>query len=134
MVDDLVALPLEGGHPFVDRRWPQPGTIRIATPTLNAGDLEEVVQLLVGHLDQQVGEKLSAGLADRWITQRARKRLAHVSHTRHRVAPDRRARPFFKVQAPPGVPVEEVRVAERQAHVVHHHERLVTRVAVCPPL
>ena len=55
MVDDLVALPLEGGHPFVDRRWPQPGMMRIATPTLNAGDLEEVAQLLIGQLDEEIG-------------------------------------------------------------------------------
>ena len=134
MVDDLAALPLESGHPFIDRRWPQPGMIRIATPTLNAGDLEEVVQLLVGQLNDQIGEKLSAGFANHWITQRARKRFVHMSHTRHRVAPDRRLRPFFKVQARPGIPVEEVRVAERQTHVVHHHERLVARVPIGPPL
>src|SRR5450631_4636850 len=57
MVDDLVTLPLEGGDPFVDRRGPKAGTMRIATPTLNAGGLEEVVQLLVGQLDQPIGEK-----------------------------------------------------------------------------
>src|SRR3984893_4045127 len=118
MVDDLVTLPLEGGYPFVDRRGAKAGMMRITTPTLHAGDLEEVVQLLVGQLDQQAGEKLSAGFADRRVTQRAGKRLAHVCHTRHRVAPDRRVRPFFEVQAPPGIPVAEVRVPERQAHLL----------------
>jgi len=51
MGDELVALPLEGGHPFVDRRGPQPGMTGIATSTLNVRDIEEVVELLIGQLD-----------------------------------------------------------------------------------
>ena len=31
MVDDLVTLPLEGGYPFVDRRGPKAGMMRITT-------------------------------------------------------------------------------------------------------
>src|SRR5437763_1561674 len=56
-----------------------------------------------------------------------------MTNTCLRVPPNRRPGPLVIVHASGTLAVGEVRVAERQAHVVQHHERLLAPVVRRPP-
>ena len=90
-----------------------------------ARHVEQVVKLRVGELDEQIRQKLAARLGDRRIAQRPRLGLRQTPDARLRVRPHLRVRPLIEIHAPGRVAVEDVGVAERDPHVVEHHERLL---------
>src|ERR1700731_942923 len=82
MVHDFFPFEFERGDPFVDRCWWLPGASWVAAVTVDVRHIEQVVELLIGQLDEQVSQKLSATLGDPRIAQGAGERLAHVGlHT-----------------------------------------------------
>src|SRR5262245_36922578 len=60
VIDDLVALRLEGVDPLVDRRESCRRFVRRSEPQRDARGFEQIVKLRVGQLHQQTGEKRAA--------------------------------------------------------------------------
>src|SRR3989442_1601319 len=96
-VHHFVPLALEGVNPLVDGQ-----------PVFRAGargsgwearHVEQIVKLRVGELDEQIGQKLAAALADRWIIEGSGHRLGEVADTACRVLPHSGVRPFVEVHA-----------------------------------
>jgi len=82
---ELLALSLERRDPAVH------AGVRLAAR--KAGNLEQIVDLLIGELRQQPDEEAPAGLTDSGIVERAGHRLRHVGDAARLVFPDRHARP-----------------------------------------
>src|SRR5688572_8172823 len=78
-IDDLGALLLEGVHPFLDGGEARARLARIARAQRHAGDVEQVVDLLVGELRQQAGQEGTPLFADRRVIQRTGERFRQVA-------------------------------------------------------
>src|SRR5258707_15852563 len=76
--DDRVALLPECRGPFVRGRW-RFGGARLTAAAFDTGDLEQIVQLLVGQLDEEVGKKSASRFADDRVVKSACVRLAEVT-------------------------------------------------------
>src|SRR5262249_8359130 len=82
--DDLVALLLEHADPLGDGDV----ALGVLVEAVDARRGEHVRDLLVGELDEQVGQELAARLADGRVAQRALKRLPQVPDAAGGVLPD----------------------------------------------
>jgi hypothetical protein len=73
-IGDLCPLLFERCHPFIDARKSGPAPFRVARAQMNASRLEHVPNLLIGKLQQEIREQLSACLTNHGLLERARPR------------------------------------------------------------